>query len=81
MIKEEYEEEINLSDEDLDRLIGIYTIRYGECPPMVMGMTYSHPIFQRLIKNAIDTKTEITCQMVDEELKKHNIQYDTVWED
>lgn len=57
-------------------LLEQYIDLFNEMPPMIMAMSYGHPVYQNLMKVSIDTKTPITLGQVEKEMKKQNIKYD-----
>lgn len=61
---------------DKEEILNEYVIMFESNPPLCMMMSYSHPIYQNLMKVAIDTKTPITLEQVEKEMEKQNIKYD-----
>ena len=57
-------------------LVEKYIDLFNEMPPMYMMMSYSHPVYQNLLRVAIDTETKITTDMIDKEMKRQGVKCD-----
>ena len=59
-------------------ILCIDIFEFGYFLPLLMMMSYNHPIYQKLIKKALKTGIPITTDDIDREVKKRNIKYDCV---
>ncbi|MCR5350794.1 MAG: hypothetical protein K6E20_07380 [Acholeplasmatales bacterium] len=59
-----------------DILLMEYHNKFGELPPLEMCLSYNHPMYQKLMKQALKTGEPITAEQIDEYIEKHNIKYD-----
>lgn len=63
-------------NEKENELVLEYFNMFKELPPLEMMLSYSHPIYQKLMKEAIKTKEPITAEKLDKEIEKNHIKYD-----
>ena len=61
---------------DKDELEYKYCETFGDFPPLLMMMSYNHPMYQKLMKKALKTGIPITADDIENEIKKKNIKYD-----
>ena len=53
-----------------------YLDKFGDLPPLNMTMSYSHPVYQYLMKKALNENKEISMNDLDNEIDKRHIKYD-----
>ena len=53
-----------------------YHNKFGELPPLEAMLSYNHPMYQKLMKQALETGEPITVEQIDEYIENHNIEYD-----
>lgn len=59
-----------------DELLRKYLEMFDELPPLLMSFSYNHPIYLKLMKQAIENNEPITAQKVEQEIEKNGIKYD-----
>ena len=55
-----------------------YYDMFGDYPPLLMMMSYSHPMYQQLMKKALNIGKAVTARDIDKEVEKRHIEYDMV---
>ncbi len=53
-----------------------YFRKFKELPPLEAMVSYEHPVYQKLMRIAINVGEEITAEQLDEELKKQDVKSD-----
>lgn len=61
-----------------NKLLLSYVGCFKDLPPSCMMITYEHPIYQKLMRVAIDLGEEITIEQLEKELEENHIEYDCV---
>ena len=57
-------------------VVNEYFLKFGDFPPLLMMMSYEHPIYQKLMKNALKTGIAVTADDIEKEINEYDIKYD-----